>query len=103
MQEQPCVIPPEKLLQEFFRLSAAAFDIHGAEYRYDVLEQELCVVRSSANSVPVSGACVRYGGVVVVRVQELEHLQFATDPFTGPGNEVFVPAQRLWRDLAILG
>lgn len=85
MQEQPRILPPQKLLQHILRMPPTPLDIHRFQDRNDILQQELRVLGS-----PGGVRC--FARFVVVRggVQKAKDLQFATDPLPRFGDEVGV-------------
>lgn len=85
VQKELGVLSSQKLLKHIFRLAPTTFDIYSLEYGDDVLEKKLGIIGSTSDTA--------FGPAIYA--QEVEDLQFPSNPFSGPTNKFFVSVDLL--------
>lgn len=95
MQEEPRILPPEKLLQQVFCLSITRLYINMFQHRDNVHEQEL--------SVTARRGCICGGGSRTLRVQEGEDTELAADEHAGAGLQVGGGGEVVGSEVAVAG
>lgn len=94
MQKQARIIPPQEIPEELLRLSRTSLDVHGPEDRNDIFQEKLCIVSSAVleSALPRTGDTTWVG---LLRVQESEDLQLASDPFPCARDQRFIAIEHL--------